>query len=471
MKKFMGEDFLLSTPTAQTLYDKYSKDLPIIDYHCHINPQEIAEDKEFSNITEAWLGGDHYKWRAIRACGIPENEITGDAPDYDKFKAWAKTMPSVIGNPLYHWTHLELKRYFGVETPLSPKTCEEIWNKCNSMLTSGKMSVKQIIKASNVKVICTTDDPADDLRWHKLIKEDKSFTTKVLPAFRPDKGVNIDKAGWAEYINEKLAPSVGYKIESISDLVKAYTERLDFFESYGCKTSDHGLDYLVYSPITDAEADTIFKKAIAGETVTQDEADAYKTYLLMFFAEQFTKRDWVMQMHYGVARNNSSKHFAELGPDTGFDTIGANDCIRNGIKLLNAFEENNSLPKMIFYSLNPTENSAIDAMCGCFQGNDKGIRSKIQHGSAWWFNDHLEGMSRQLRDFASIGVLGNFVGMLTDSRSFLSYTRHEYFRRILCEYIGNLIENGEYPCDLEQAGKIVSDISLYNTQNFFGFED
>lgn len=469
MKKFMGEDFLLTTPTAEYLYNNFAKDLPIIDYHCHINPQEIAEDKQFSSITEAWLGGDHYKWRAIRACGFDEKYVTGDASDYDKFRAWAESMPSLIGNPLYHWTHLELKRYFGIDTPLSPKSCDEIWNKCNAMLTGGTMSVKQIIKKSNVKVICTTDDPADDLRWHKVIREDRPFATKVLPAFRPDKGVNIEKPGFADYIKTKLSASAGYEIKSVSDLLRAYTERLDFFEENGCKTSDHGMDYLVYAPCTEVEADRVFKKVMDGEEITTEEADAFKTFLLIFFAKEFTKRNWVMQMHFGVQRNNSDVNFAKIGPDGGFDTIGANDCIRNGLALLNAFERENSLPKMVFYSLNPTDNAAIDAMCGCFQGNSEGIKSKIQHGSAWWFNDHLEGMREQLKGYASIGVLANFIGMLTDSRSFLSYTRHEYFRRILCEYIGGIIERGEYPNDLETAGKIVSDISLYNTESFFGF--
>ncbi len=468
MKEFMGEDFILSTKTAQYLYDNYAKDMPIIDYHCHINPREIAEDKEFENITEAWLGGDHYKWRAIRACGYDEEYVTGKASDYDKFKAWAASMPRLIGNPLYHWTHLELKRYFGINEPLSEKNCEKIWNTCNEKLKSGKMSVKQIIKASNVAAICTTDDPADTLEWHKVIREDKSFTTKVLPAFRPDKGIAIDKAGFADYM-KKLGASAGTEITGIASLLAAYKARLDFFAENGCLTSDQGMDYLVYSPCTEAEADAILKKALAGEPVTKDEAEKYKTCLLEFFAKEYTERNWVMQMHFGVTRNNSDKNFKSFGPDGGYDTIGSFDCIRSGLGLLNAFESKGNLPKMVFYSLNPSDNAAIDAMCGCFQGNSEGIKSKIQHGSAWWFNDHLEGMREQLKGYASIGVLANFIGMLTDSRSFLSYTRHEYFRRILCDYLGSLIENGEYPCDLETAGKIVSDISFNNTKEFFGF--
>lgn len=468
-RKFMGKDFILSTKTAQYLYDHYAKDLPIIDYHCHINPEEIAKDKEFSNITECWLGGDHYKWRAIRACGYPEEMITGkSSSDYEKFEAWAATMPGLIGNPLYHWTHLELARYFNITKPLTPATCKEIYDICNEKITSGKMSVRQIIKASNVETICTTDDPADDLKWHIELAKDESFKTKVLPAFRPDKGVNIDKDGFVSYI-KLLAGSENTEITDIDSLLSVYVARIDFFASLGCLTSDHGLDYLVYSPCEKAEADAIFKKALAGEKVTQEEADKYKTFLLMFFAREFNKRDWVMQLHYGTIRNNSDKNFKAQGPDRGFDSIASYDCIRNGLAFLNALEGEDAIPKMIFYSLNPIENAAIDTMCGCFQENKKGIKSRIQHGSAWWFNDHLEGMRDQLKSFAATGVLANFVGMLTDSRSFLSYTRHEYFRRILCDYIGGLIERGEYPDDLEMAGKIVADISYYNTKNYFGF--
>lgn len=469
MKQFMADDFILSTETAKYLYDNYAKDAPIIDYHCHINPREIAEDKIFSGITEAWLGGDHYKWRAIRACGYSEEFVTGkESSDYEKFKAWATSMPRLIGNPLYHWTHLELKKYFGITTPLTPKTCDEIYAKCNEMIKSPAMSVKQIIKASNVEAVCTTDDPIDTLEWHSEIKKDSNFKTKVLPAFRPDKGVNIEKAGFADYI-KALGNSENTEIDSIEKLLAVYKARLDFFASMGCLTSDHGLDYLVYEPCTAQEADCIFKKALNNEKISEKESEKYKTFLLMFFAKEFKKRNWVMQMHYGVTRNNSDKNFKSYGPDGGYDTIGSYDCIRSGLKFLNALEADDILPKMVFYSLNPAENAAIDAMCGCFQENKDGIKSKIQHGSAWWFNDHLEGMRDQLKSYAATGVLANFIGMLTDSRSFLSYTRHDYFRRILCDYIGGLIENGKYPCDLETAGQIVADISYNNTKAFFGF--
>ena len=469
MKKFMDDDFLLSTPTAVELYEKYSKNLPIIDYHCHINPKEIAENISFSNITEAWLYGDHYKWRAIRACGFEEKYVTGGASDYERFSAWAATMPSLIGNPLYHWTHLELKKYFDITEPLSPKSCDKIWEVCNEKITSGTFTVRDIIKMSGVEAICTTDDPADDLKYHKMIAQDKSFATKVLPAFRPDKGVNIELPGFAEYIKGALSQSSGIDICDLDSLLAAYSERIEYFAQNGCLTSDHGMGYIPYAYAESDEVDAILKKALSGEGLSTLECDKYKTYMLTFFAKEFSKRDFVMQIHYGVIRNNNSRSFEALGADTGFDTIAGYECTTNALKLLDEFEKNEILPKMVIYSLNPTDNAAIDALCGCFQGNDNGIRSKIQHGSAWWFNDHLEGMRDQLKTYASEGVLANFVGMLTDSRSFLSYTRHDYFRRILCDYVGGLIERGEYPCDMEMAGKIVSDISYYNTKSFFGF--
>lgn len=471
MKKFMQNDFLLSTPTAEKLYKDYAEKTPIVDYHCHLVPAEIAENKQFKNITEAWLYADHYKWRAIRACGFEEKYVTGGASDYDRFKVWAATMPNLLGNPLYHWTHLELARYFDIHTPLNEKTCDEIWEKCNAALASGKMGAKDLIKMSDVKVICTTDDPADTLEYHEKIAADKDFDTKVLPAFRPDKAVNIEKDGFKEYIADKLSKSYGSSVQCLDDLLAAMLKSLDHFEKLGCKTSDHGMDYVPYEPCTVKEADEIFKTALSGKKLTAEQADKYKTFMLSFFASEFTKRDWVMQIHYGVIRNQSSKNFALLGPDAGFDTIAGYDCVRNALRLLDSFETAGNFPKMVFYSLNPVENAAIDAMCGCFQGNDKKIRSKIQHGSAWWFNDHLEGMREQLKTFAATGVLANFIGMLTDSRSFLSYTRHDYFRRILCDYVGSLIENGEYPDDIEAAGQIIYNISYKNALDFFGFNN
>lgn len=471
VKKFMDKDFLLSTPTGQYLFDEFAKNTPIIDYHCHLSPAEIAENKQFKTITEAWLYGDHYKWRAIRACGFEEKYVTGgsDVSDYDRFKAWAATMPSLIGNPLYHWTHLELQRYFDFYEPLSPATCDKAWESCNAALEKGNMGAKDLIMSSNVKVICTTDDPADSLEHHVEIAKDTDFTAKVFPAFRPDKAVNIEKEGFDSYITEKLEKVHGSKIENIDELCQCLTKRLDFFASLGCKTSDHGMDYVPFAPCSKETADAAYKKALSGEVLSVAEADAYKTYMLSFFAEEFAKRDWVMQIHYGVIRNNSDVNFKKLGPDAGFDTIAGYDCIRNILGFMNSLEKNGNLPKMVYYSLNPIENAQLDAMCGCFQGNDCGIRSKIQHGSAWWFNDHLEGMRDQLKTFAATGVLGGFIGMLTDSRSFLSYPRHEYFRRILCDYVGRLVDGGEYPNDINALGKIITDVSFGNANEFFGF--
>lgn len=471
MKKFMDKDFVLSTKTAIELYENFAKDTPIIDYHCHLVPAEIAENKQFKNITEAWLYADHYKWRAIRACGFEEKYVTGGegVSDYDRFYAWASTMPNLVGNPLYHWTHLELQRYFDFDKPLSSKTVDEAWEKCNAMLTSGNMGAKNLIRKSNVKVVCTTDDPADTLEHHIKIAKDTEFETKVYPAFRPDKAVNIEKDGFAEYITEKLEKTYGSKIENIDELCVCFEKRIEFFASLGCKTSDHGMDYVPFAPASREEVNAVYKKARGGEKITDHEADMYKTYMLAFFAREFAKRDWVMQIHYGVVRNNSDKNFKNIGVDAGFDTIAGHDCIRNILKLMNYFESANSLPKMIYYSLNPVENAQLDAMCGCFQGNDKGIKSKIQHGSAWWFNDHIEGMRDQIKTFAATGVLANFVGMLTDSRSFLSYPRHEYFRRILCDYLGSLVEAGEYPCDMEMLGEIVRGVSFENANKFFNF--
>lgn len=469
MKKFMDESFMLSTPTAEKLYHTVAEKMPIIDYHCHINPREIAENHRFENITEAWLYGDHYKWRAVRACGYDEKYVTGGVSDYERFRAWACTMPSLIGNPLYHWTHLELQRYFGITKPLCADTCDEIYAACNEKLKGDGYRVRDLIRRSNVKVICTTDDPADDLRYHKLLAADKSFETKVLPAFRPDKGVNIELTGFAEYITGALSDASGIKICDLDSLLTAYVQRIDYFESLGCRTSDHGMGYVPYAYADSAEVDYILKRALEGEELTTEECDKYKTYMLLFFAKEFDRRNFVMQIHYGVIRNNSDKNFACLGADSGFDTIAGYECTRNILALLNAFEQADALPKTVLYSLNPCDNAAIDAICGCFQGNENGIRSKIQHGSAWWFNDHAEGMREQLKAFAAEGVLANFIGMLTDSRSFLSYTRHEYFRRILCDYIGSLVERGEYPDDEKALEKIVADICFNNTKEFFGF--
>lgn len=466
MKQFMDKDFLLSNETAKTLYHDYAAKMPIIDYHCHINPAEIAENRQFKNITEVWLGGDHYKWRAMRSNGIDEKYITGDATDREKFQKWAETLPKAIGNPLYHWTHLELRKYFGYEGVLNGETAEEVWNLCNEKLQSGKLNVRDIIDMSDVKVICTTDDPVDNLEYHKQIAADSTCNVKVLPAWRPDKAINIEKETFVAYIRH-LAEVSEIAITNLESLFVALNLRLDFFHDMGCRASDHGLDYVLYNAASAEEVDAIFQKALAGETVSYDEMEKYKTALLVFLGEAYAKRGWVMQLHYGAIRDNNKAMFAKLGPDTGFDCINTRNCAEGTAAFLNALQAKGQLPKTIIYSLNPNDNASIGTILGCFQGTE--VAGKIQQGSAWWFNDTKQGMIDQMTSLANLSVLGNFVGMLTDSRSFLSYTRHDYFRRILCNLIGTWVENGEYPADMTTLGQMAQDISFNNTNKYFGF--
>ncbi len=465
-KKFMDKDFLLETKTAKKLYFDYAAEMPIIDYHCHINPAEIAQNRKFDNITQAWLGGDHYKWRMIRSNGVPEEEITGDADDRVKFQRFAEALPLAIGNPMYHWTHLELQRYFNFYKPLSAQTADEAWEICNAKLQSEDMRVRSIIEKSNVKVIGTTDDPCDSLEWHKALREEEGFDCKVVPSFRPDKMVNIDKDGFVEYI-QKFSEVCGKNIESLADLLSETEKRIDLFHEMGCRASDHGLDYAVCTPATTKEADEIFKAALSGKAITIEQAEKYKTVLLLFFGAQYARRGWVMQIHYNVLRNTNTKMFKKLGPDTGFDTISERECSAALAKLLDTLNASDSLPKTIIYSLNPNDNEFIGTIIGAFQGTE--AAGKIQHGSAWWFNDTKTGMQKQLTDLANLSILGNFVGMLTDSRSFLSYTRHEYFRRILCNLLGNWVENGEYPNDPALLERIVKGICFNNANAYFGF--
>ncbi len=462
----INDNFILKSETARQLYNDYAKDLPIIDYHCHINPKEIAENHKFKNITEAWLGGDHYKWRLIRSNGIAENEITGNADDKTKFDRFAEMLPKAIGNPMYHWTHLELKKYFGYDGALSKDTADEVWELCNAALKCDNMSAKGLINASNVAVIGTTDDPTDDLCWHKKIKEDKSFKTIVAPSFRPDKAVNIDKPGFCEYIT-KLSEVCGFEIKTVEDVKKALTKRLEYFVENGCRASDHGLDYAVYAEVDETALNGILERALRGENITQPEADAYKTAIVLHMGKEYAKNDVVMQIHYGALRNTNSKMFEKLGPDTGFDCISVKDCGKELSQFLNALEKENLLPKTILYSLNPGDNAMLDTFLGAFQGTE--IAGKIQHGSAWWFSDTKRGMEEQLKSLADLSLLGNFVGMLTDSRSFLSYTRHDYFRRILCNLIGQWVEDGEYPNDQKALKEIIEGICYYNAKKYFGF--
>ncbi len=466
MKQFLDQDFLLTTDTAKTLYHEYAKQLPIIDYHCHINPREIAEDRRFENITQVWLGGDHYKWRLMRANGIEEYYITGSAPDKDKFIKWSETLSKCIGNPLYHWSHLELQRYFGFNGFLNKKTAEEVWNICNARLADPSMSVRNIIKMSNVTHICTTDDPIDSLEWHATIAEDPSFDVKVLPAWRPDKAMNLDKPDYLDYI-KRLSDISGIDINSYDTLQSALKIRMAYFHERNCKLSDHGLDYIMYSPATDTEIQAIFMKRLHGETINNLEVLQFKTAFLLFMGKAYHEHDWVMQLHYGCKRDNNSPSFQSLGPDTGYDCINNFAPSEQMADLLNALHTADSLPKTIIYSLNPSDNAAIDTIIGCFQ--DASAIGKIQHGSAWWFNDHKPGMTEQLTSLANIGFLAGFVGMLTDSRSFLSYPRHEYFRRILCDLFGTWVEAGEYPQDYETLGEIVENISYHNALSYFGF--
>lgn len=466
MKAFMDENFLLSTETAQRLFHSYAETMPVLDYHCHISPEEIATDRRFENITQVWLGGDHYKWRFMRSCGVDEAYITGNASDRDKFFKWAEVLGKAIGNPLYHWSHLELQRYFNYHKPLSQNTASEVWELCNKKLAEKDMSARGLIRKSNVTLICTTDDPIDSLCYHKAIAEDQSFSVQVLPAWRPDRSIAIEKPDFAAYM-EQLSSVSHIEINSFPALCKALKVRLDFFDSMGCVVSDHGLDYVMYAPATEQQADMILKKRLSGAALSQEEILRFKTMLLLFLGREYARRGWVMQLHYGVKRNNNTRLFQTIGADTGYDCIGDQAPAGELADFLNALECTDELPKTILYSLSPNDNAAIETIMGCFQ-NSQAV-SKLQHGSAWWFNDHRPGMEAHLRSLASLGNLSGFVGMLTDSRSFLSYTRHEYFRRILCEYIGTLVENGEFADDEQILSDLVKDISYRNAVAYFGF--
>ncbi len=467
MKAFMDKDFLLTTPTARTLYHDYAAKMPIVDYHCHISPKEVFENRRFETITQVWLGGDHYKWRVMRSNGVDEKYITGDATDREKFQKFSEALPRAIGNPMYHWCHLELKTYFGYEGDLNADTAEEVWNLCNAKLAEENMSVRGLIAQSNVAFIGTTDDPIDDLVWHKKIAEDESFGTAVAPSFRPDKALNIDKAGWKEYL-QQLSAASGIAIDTAAKLQEALASRIAYFNEAGCCASDHGLDYVVCRIADDAAVETVFQKGMAGESITVEEMEIFKTALLIFCGRQYAKYGWVQQWHYNCLRNTNSVMFAKLGADTGFDTINTINCSAAVAGLLDALNKTGELPKTVIYSLNPADNELLGTIIGAFQGTE--IAGKIQHGSGWWFNDTKTGMIAQMTSLANLGLLGNFIGMLTDSRSFLSYTRHAYFRRILCELIGNWVENGEYPANMKTLGALVQDICYGNAARYFDIE-
>ncbi len=467
MKTFMDENFLLHTECARKLYHDYAKPMPILDYHCHISPQDIAQDRQFTDITQVWLGGDHYKWRQMRSNGIEEAFITGDAPAREKFQKWAETLEKLIGNPLYHWSHLELQRYFGYYGHLNSETAEEVWRLCNEKLKDPQMSVRGLIRQSGVTLLCTTDDPADSLEWHDKIREDDTFDVQVLPAWRPDKAVNVDAPAFPDYIR-RLETAAGVTVRTFDDLKTALRNRMEFFHKRGCLVSDHGLDYVMYAPVCDTEVEAIFQKGLHGEPLTSAEAAGYKTALMLFLGREYHRLGWVMQRHYGSSRNNNSSTFEKLGPDTGYDCINTDAPAGQLTGFLNALTTAGRLPKTILYSLNPNDNAVIDSVIGCFQ--DDSAVGKLQHGSAWWFNDHKAGMIEQMTSLANLGMLSNFVGMLTDSRSFLSYTRHEYFRRILCDLLGGWVEDGEYPYDEKVLEKIVKGICYDNAVRYFGFD-
>ena len=464
MVEFMNDDFLLSTPTARELYHQTAESLPIIDYHCHIDPKDIAEDKKFRSITEVWLGGDHYKWRVMRAAGEPEELITGNAPDREKFLAFARTMPQLMGNPIYHWSHLELRRAFGITETLNPDTADGIYARANRILEG--QSARSLMEKFQVKAMCTTDDPADDLRWHKQLAADPTMKCRVLPAFRPDRAVNIEKPEFAEYIRDLLEKAVGRELRSAEDVAAALLERIDYFAAQGCLCADHGLDACMFAPPDSAAANLAFHTAMAGGQPTAAQSDAYRTLLTAACAKRYNQLGWVMQIHFGCLRNINKPLLRAKGPDMGGDAINSRSGVECLAPLLNLFAENGGIPKLILYSLNPNDNAAVASIMGCFQGGGPG---RLQLGSAWWFNDSRPGMRAQLTELASGGVLGQFVGMLTDSRSFLSYPRHEYFRRVLCELVGEWVESGQYPAGRRQLEKLVGDICYYNTNRYFGF--
>ena len=477
MRKFMDKDFLLGNGTAQKLYHEAAAEEPIFDYHCHLPPKEIAENRRFSNLTQVWLGegnyGDHYKWRVLRANGVDEKLITGTGADpYERFLAWADTMPKILGNPLYHWTHLELQRYFDIHEPLNRQSAPAIWKAANEKLEKDdEFSVFGIFKKFKVYAVGTTDDPADNLEWHE--KAANSGTqTKVHPSFRPDKAINIDKEGFAEYIT-KLGEVSGKKINALSDLLDVLRDRVAFFDKHGCQTSDHGLEYLPFETATDGttgplwekEAGETFNKVLSGAKADGRAMDSYKTFILCFLGEIYAEKSWVMQLHLSAIRNNNSRMFKAIGPDTGYDAVHDHPVAANFSRLMDTLEARQKLPRTVLYSLNFKDFYSLATIGGCFQGG--GIPGKIQLGSSWWFLDHKDGMEDQMKLLANVGLLSRFIGMLTDSRSFLSYPMHEYFRRILCNILGTWAEDGEIPNDFELLSNMAKDISFRNALNYF----
>ncbi|TCP96541.1 D-glucuronate isomerase [Cricetibacter osteomyelitidis] len=468
MKNFINDNFLLDTEVSKQLFFEYAENQPIFDYHCHLPPEQIASNYKFKNLYDIWLKGDHYKWRAMRTHGVDEKYCTGSADDFEKFSAWCETVPHTIGNPLYHWTHLELRRPFGItDKLLSPSTAKSIWKECNTLLQQDNFSAKGIITQMNVKFIGTTDDPIDDLKYHRQIALDQSFKTRVSPSFRPDKAFNIESEHFVNYI-QQLGKVADIEITTFNNLCDALAKRIDYFDANGCKVSDHALDVVLYEDSNEKTLDQILTARLADNQLDKSQIAQFKSAVLVFLGAEYHKRNWVQQYHIGALRNNNTFMLNQLGPDTGFDSINDEPIAQALSRLLDAQATNNSLPKTILYCLNPRDNEVLGTMIGNFQ--QAGIRGKMQFGTGWWFNDQKDGMQRQMMQLSQLGLLSHFVGMLTDSRSFLSYTRHEYFRRILCQMIGHWVRDGEAPNDIKLLGEMVSNICFNNAKDYFGIE-
>lgn len=467
MKDFMDKDFLLDTEVAKKLFHDYAENMPVCDYHCHLSPKEIYENKAPESITQLWLSGDHYKWRAMRSCGVEERFCTGDASDKEKFEKFAYTLQYCIGNPLYHWAHLELQRYFGIYTPLNAKTANEIFEKANHTIQTGDFRPRSLITKSNVKVVCTTDDPVDDLKYHKRLKNIEDFDCLVLPSFRPDKALNAHLDGFAEYINE-LGKAADIKIRSYKDVIAALLKRADYFHAAGCRVSDQAFDYPPYAVAGEDEIEDIFRRAMQGEEISLSQCDKYRTPVLLALGEKYSELGWAMEIHIGAMRNNNTLMFNKIGADTGFDSVGDCEIAQPLSRFLDALNKNNKLPKTILFNLNDKDNTVLGTMLGNFQSAD--AESKIQFGPAWWFLDTMDGMKNQMKTLGNLGVLGKFIGMETDSRSFTSYARHEYFRRIMCALIGKWVTDGWYAYDEDILKEIVQGICYNNAIEYFNFE-
>ena len=466
MNNFMDGDFLLDTDSARHLFHDFAEDMPICDYHCHLSPKEIYENKQPENISRLWLSGDHYKWRAMRSAGAEEKYCTGDASDEEKFLKFGETLQYCIGNPLYHWAHIELQRYFGIDTPLNARTAKDIYDRANEAIKNGDFRPQSLIKRSNVKVVCTTDDPVDSLEYHKKLKQVSDFDCKVLPSFRPDKALNIQLDGFANYI-KTLGEAAGVEINSYKDVIAVLLKRCDYFNEVGCKVSDQAFEYVPFTASSDDEIDAVFKKAMRGESISEMEGDGYRTAVLLALGAKYHELGWAMEIHIGAIRNNSTRMFKAIGADTGFDSVGDSEIAKKLSRFLDALDVKNELPKTILFNLNDKDNTVLATMLGNFQSSE--AQSKIQFGPAWWFLDTMDGMTSQMKSLANLGVLGKFVGMETDSRSFTSYGRHEYFRRIMCRLIGRWVEDGWYADDDEVLEEIIKGISYNNAIKYFGF--